>query len=470
MIALLLPPLVLAALPPAAADGMAATAVLAHATQKILQHEAAPAGGPTPLVLMAARNEYEPLLVVLTGAQTVSGVQCTLVAGGRALPTAIYRVGYVSVVNITDCESIHGPDEYPDPLIPDIDSFVQEKRNAFPLSVPRGENRQVLVDLFVPPDTSPGTYTGFVTVTTSSSGAALTKLPFQLIVQNFTLPSTSSMGSEYGLTSRQILAGHQLCLPGAHCPANASSAAERFSLFTKYLDMGLMHRISTAAHLNDPRWTIPTLDGNGSWPVVPAWSDSETFDRAYGSFVSRAGRKLPFGLVGARLTGVRLACDSVPPAAGSPLPRSCPSWGSCVDANGNPTLERCLGPHDLPVNGSWLQASDEWKGRVTAYWRELYLNFSRHGDGREKLLYDKTFDEPTGHGCHYNKQLHHSNCSINFANIRERAAALHAAEKSLRSAVTTELCDPANSGCKPPIGMETAKSDITLWIPNSECE
>ena len=74
---------------------------------------------------------------------------------------------------------------------------------------------------------------------------------------------------------------------------------------------------------------------------------------------------------------VRLACDSVPPAAGSPLPRSCPSWGSCVDANGNPTLERCLGPHDLPVNGSWLQASDEWKGRVTAYWRELYLNFSR---------------------------------------------------------------------------------------------
>ena len=168
MLALLLPPLVLAALPPAAADGMAATAVLAHATQKILQHEAAPAGGPTPLILMAARNEYEPLLVVLTGAQTVSGVQCTLVAGGRALPTAIYRVGYVSVVNITDCESINGPDEYPDPLIPDIDSFVQEKRNAFPLSVPAGENRQVLVDLFVPPDTTPGSYSGFVTVTASS--------------------------------------------------------------------------------------------------------------------------------------------------------------------------------------------------------------------------------------------------------------------------------------------------------------
>jgi hypothetical protein len=171
------------------------------------------------------------------------------VAGGRRpLPTAIYRLGYVSVVNITDCESINGPDEYPDPLIPDVDSFVQEKRNAFPLSVPAGENRQVLVDLFVPPDTTPGTYSGFVTVTTSSSGA-LTKLPFQLTVQNFTLPSTSSMGSEYGLTSRSILAGHQLCHPGAHCPANASSAAERFSLFTKYL----LSPYNSCAHLYNLR-------------------------------------------------------------------------------------------------------------------------------------------------------------------------------------------------------------------------
>jgi hypothetical protein len=96
-----------------------------------------------------------------------------------------------------------------------------------------------------------------------------------------------------------------------------------------------------------------------------------------------------------------------------------------------------------PVNASWLQASDEWKGRVTSYWWQLYTNFSRHGDGGEALLYDYNFDEPTGHGCLYNRQLHHSNCSINFDNIRARSAALHAAEPSLRSAVTAELCDPA---------------------------
>ena len=61
------------------------------------------------------------------------------------------------------------------------------------------------------------------------------------------------------------------------------------------------------------------LKGSIVQPQVPAWSDSTAFDRAYGSFVSKAGRALPFGLVGARLTGVRLTCNSKPPLQGSNL-------------------------------------------------------------------------------------------------------------------------------------------------------
>ena len=263
----------------------------------------------------------------------------------------------------------------PDPLIPDVDSFVHEKRNAFPFTVPAGENRQVLVDLFVPPGTAPGSYTGTVTVV--FAGGSTTVLPFKLTVHTFILPSTSSMGSEYGITSRSLLAGHHMCHPGALCPANASNAAQRFDLYLRYLDMGLMHRISGASHLNDERWTIPAADGNGTWPVVNAWANSETFDRAYGSFM--AGRDLPFGLKAARLTGVRLTCSSTPPPAGSALPRSCPSWRTCVDTNGNPTSKGCVDGGNHQVAGSWAQASDEWKGRVTAYWRELFRNFSTAG-------------------------------------------------------------------------------------------
>jgi hypothetical protein len=238
-----------------AASAAAATAVLTHATQKILKHQAA-SHHSAPLQLAAAKNEYEPMLVVLEGAQTVSGVQCSLVVGKKALPTTVYRVGYISVVNITDCASTDGPGEYPDPLIPDVDNFVHEKRNAFPISVPAKESRQVLVDLFIPPDTPAGYYAGTVTVTIVSSGGgrpATTELPFYLTVHNFSLPSTASMGSEYGITSRTILAGHQLCRPGALCRANASEAAERFALFRRC--------VQTPEHIHDcaTAATVPHL-------------------------------------------------------------------------------------------------------------------------------------------------------------------------------------------------------------------
>ena len=79
----------------------AATAVLTHATQKILPTDPAPATGRGSLRLTAARNEYEPLLVVLSGAQTVSAVTATVLVGDKPLPTAVYRVAYISVVNST---------------------------------------------------------------------------------------------------------------------------------------------------------------------------------------------------------------------------------------------------------------------------------------------------------------------------------------------------------------------------------
>ena len=76
-------------------------AALFHATQKILATEL-PLALAEPFHLAAARNEYEPLLVVITGLQTVSSVRCNIApGGGPVLPTAVYRVGYVSVVNIT---------------------------------------------------------------------------------------------------------------------------------------------------------------------------------------------------------------------------------------------------------------------------------------------------------------------------------------------------------------------------------
>ena len=96
-----------------------------------------------PLELAAAQNEYEPMLVVLQpgGRQPYDGV--SVAVPGTAIASQASRVGYVSVVNITDCDSL-GPGEYPDPLVPDVDSYLGQKRNAFPVSVPAGQHRLLL--------------------------------------------------------------------------------------------------------------------------------------------------------------------------------------------------------------------------------------------------------------------------------------------------------------------------------------
>jgi hypothetical protein len=229
----------------------AVRAFLTHATQKIMAHDATAHASPSPLELVAARNEYEPLLVVLQSSP-VAVDSATATVPGTIVEFRAARVGYVAVVNVTDCDS-SGPGLYPDPLIPDVDSFVSQKRNAFPVTVPAGQNRLLLIDLFVPPGARPGTHPGHVTLT---AGTGKTVLPFTLTIFEHTLPSTASMQSTYGIEPQLIFTGHHL-IPhdGAVPPAEVPAAQE---LYKRYLDAGLMHRISGGS-------TMSTAEGFGDF-------------------------------------------------------------------------------------------------------------------------------------------------------------------------------------------------------------
>ena len=66
----------------------------------------------------------------------------------------LYRVGYLEVKTPSSVEGHAGP--WPDPLIPDVDAYAGEKRNAFPFDVPAGESRAIWVELFVPRDGDAG--------------------------------------------------------------------------------------------------------------------------------------------------------------------------------------------------------------------------------------------------------------------------------------------------------------------------
>ena len=91
-------------------------------------------------------------MVVSSGsAAALTGVTVEVAAAAPISSVMLYAARYVNATKSSGCSGAVGL--WADPLVPDTDIYVGEKRNAFPLTVPAGRNRQVLVDLFVPPGT-----------------------------------------------------------------------------------------------------------------------------------------------------------------------------------------------------------------------------------------------------------------------------------------------------------------------------
>src|SRR5439155_20663081 len=124
--------------------------------------------------LEAARNELEPFQIVIAGPAT--GVSATATAIGPVAAPRLYAVQLYNVLYASNLEGAAG--DWPDPLVPDVDTYANEKRNAFPFDVPAGEVRAIWVELFVPPGTAAGMYTGGVTV--HAAGAADVSVPVHL--------------------------------------------------------------------------------------------------------------------------------------------------------------------------------------------------------------------------------------------------------------------------------------------------
>ena len=262
-----------------------AAASLEHSAIKI--QPAAPYAGSSSIHLYAARNEYESFQVVLNGAMTgVAAPTASALAGpAGTLPATSFRFSRVGYLNITTTSNDEGMTGLvPDALIPDVDLYYGETRNAFPIDVPAGENRLVWVDVFVPATTPPGDYQGTVTVT-SNQGSQ--DLPITLTVWNFSLPSTSSLDTAFGYEGWGVLFGH-FSNPDDHY-------ADIVPLAQMYATSGLMHRITLSSMLIE------------DWSVYSSSIDWPAFDARWHEFFD--GKNLPFGLQGARVTTVQIPSD-----------------------------------------------------------------------------------------------------------------------------------------------------------------
>ncbi|MHB8255414.1 MAG: DUF4091 domain-containing protein [Acidiferrobacter sp.] len=109
----------------------------------------------------------------------------------------VYREAYIKTVHPTNVSAPLGL--WPDALIPTVDNYYHERRNALPWQVPARFTQTFWVDIYVPRTVDPGLYRGKVTVFIRSHGRSRVRIvSVRLRVLPFAIPRTSSLPSSFG--------------------------------------------------------------------------------------------------------------------------------------------------------------------------------------------------------------------------------------------------------------------------------
>jgi hypothetical protein len=227
---------------------------------KVRPTDLPPSGAPQAAQLYAARNEFEPFQLVLrSDLRDIPNmdVQISDLAGqdGASIASRSFTIYFEKYLNLAYSSTQPGPGgEWPDPLIPKVDRYTGEARNAFPFTLKRGRNQPIWIELYVPPDTPAGSYSGNVTV----SGDQLTPIsvPVTISVWKFALPSTSSLPNTFGLNGLGALKQHR----------SQYSDQDLRAITYLYAKAALWHRISIhSGTLTPPPFTGGTNNLQIDW-------------------------------------------------------------------------------------------------------------------------------------------------------------------------------------------------------------
>jgi hypothetical protein len=236
----------------------------ALATEKI--RPAAGARAASSAKIAAARNEFEAFQVVVTGPASNVRATATAFTGPGSIPDVrLYRVATINCPYPSSLDGASGV--WPDALVPDVDEVTKEKRNAFPFTVATGESRAIWVDVRVPADAPAGDYGASVRVTWDGGEATV---PVTLTVWPFTLPSTASLKTAFGLSWGTLNSAHGV------------SGDALSTVRARYGQLALEHRLSLSK----------IDDGN---------RDLNHFSSFYGPQFSGSS---PAALAGAKLTAI----------------------------------------------------------------------------------------------------------------------------------------------------------------------
>ena len=201
--------------------------------------------------IYAARNEFQPFQIVLrSDGEDSAGIDVELsdfTASGRAEISKDHATVYLErFVNVTRPSLTGGATGlWPDPLVPRVDRYFHERRNAFPFRILKGQDQPLWIEVFVPEDARPGTYSASASVL--ENGRLKFSVPLSLTVWAFALPSTSSLKSSFGLNGVTALKQHR---------GSYTSDADLYALTRTYTQAALQHRISIhGGSLTPPKYS-----------------------------------------------------------------------------------------------------------------------------------------------------------------------------------------------------------------------
>lgn len=175
----------------------------AEGAYKVMRDDPVPGTEQAVVRIAAARNEYEPFLLVLRPDARLDGVRIAasdLVATkGATIGAAEISIRHVEYVHVTaPTDGLGRAGWWPDPL-PPCDG---------PFTAGSGENHPLWITVRVPAGAAPGLYEGAIAL--SAAGGWSCRVPLELTVRRFALPETASVRSSFGLPTGDIKAYHNL--------------------------------------------------------------------------------------------------------------------------------------------------------------------------------------------------------------------------------------------------------------------
>ena len=218
-------------------------------------------------------------------------------------------------------------------MIPAIDPYFHQARNAFPVTVPAGQTQSVWIDVLAPLNARPGLYSASATV--KDGAKTIATIPVSFTVWAFALPSTATLKSAFGLS------WDGLCLQAygsyANCAEYPGSGGDSDAALE-------LMKVAQATLLLDHRVSVSQAVYVG--PPSISWSH---FNSTYGPLLDGAAGTL---LSGAKLTALQFA----PPAADDLDASTIQDWVANFSSSGwlNQLFHYTC---DEPPNGcSWADA------------------------------------------------------------------------------------------------------------------